>query len=69
MKWLGVILDEDLEFDIHWKGRIGMARKMLGALNGVGTSQWGISPNSWRSVYTGMVRSIATWGAEIGWRG
>ena len=43
-----------------------MAKKMLVALNGVGNSQWGISPNSWRSAYTGMVRSIATWGAEIG---
>ena len=69
VKWLGVILDEDLEFDIHWKGRVGMAKKMLGALNGVDNSQWGISPNSWRSAYTRMVRSIATWGAEIGWRG
>ena len=69
VKWLGVILDEDLEFDIHWKRRVAMAKKMLGALNGVGNSQWGISPNRWRSAYTGMVRSIATWGAEIGWRG
>ena len=69
VKWLGVILDEDLEVDIHWKGRVAMAKKMLGALNGVGNSQWGISPNSGKSGYTGMVRSIATWGAKIGWRG
>lgn len=39
VKWLGVILDEDLEFDIHWKGRIAMARKMLGALNSIGNWQ------------------------------
>ena len=69
VKWLGVVLDEDLEFDIHWKGRIAKARSMLGALNGIGNSQWGMSANSWRSAYTGMVRAIATWGAEIGWRG
>ena len=55
VKWLGVILDEDLEFDIHWKGRVAIAKKMLGALNGVGNSQWGISPNIWRSAYMGMV--------------
>ena len=23
VKWLGIILDEDLEFDVHWKSRIG----------------------------------------------
>ena len=39
MKWLGVILDEDLEFDAHWKGRITQARKILGALNGISNSQ------------------------------
>ena len=39
VKWLGVVLDEDLEFDIHWKGRIDKARGMLGALNGIGNSQ------------------------------
>ena len=69
VKWLGVILDEDLQFDIYWKGRVAMAKMMLGAHNGVGNSRWGIRPNSWRSAYTGMVRSIATWGAEIAGRG
>ena len=48
VKWLGVVLDEDLEFDMHWKGRIGKARSMLGALSGIGNSQWGVSANSWR---------------------
>ena len=54
---------------MYWKARIEKARKMLGALNGIGNSQWGISPLSWRSAYTGMIRTIATWGAEIEWRG
>ena len=26
VKWLGVILDEDLEFDINWEGRVTMAK-------------------------------------------
>src|SRR4029077_3195003 len=69
VKWLGIILDEDLEFDVYWKQRIEKARKMLGALNGIGNFQWGISTNSWRSAYTGMIWTIASWGAEIGWRG
>ena len=68
-KWLGIIVDEDLQFDHHWKSWLGKARKMLGALNGIGRTNWGISPYSWRQFYTGMVRTIALWGAEIGWRG
>ena len=31
VKWLGVILDEDLSFDSHWQKRVEMARSLLGA--------------------------------------
>ena len=65
-RWLGVICDESLSFDRHWKSRVKKAREMLGALSGMGGSQWGISPSSWRQLYTGMIRSIAMWGSEIG---
>ena len=69
VKWLWVILHDNLEFDSHWKGWITQACKMLGALNGIGNSQWGVSSNSWQSAYTGMICTITTWGAEIWWRG
>ena len=69
VKWPGIILDETLEFDHHWKSHVDKARKLLGALSGIGSSQWGISPGSWRQLYTGMVRTVALWGAELGWRG
>ena len=36
IKWLGVIFDDSLDFDIHWKSRLVKARKALGALSGVG---------------------------------
>ena len=49
--------------------RIEKARNLLGALRGVGNSEWGLSPRGWRQVYTGMIRTVATWGAELGWRG
>ena len=29
----------------------------------------GSKPSSWRQLYTGTVRVVALWGAEIGWRG
>ena len=69
VKWLGVILDEDLDFGPHWEARIAKARSLLGALDGVGSSRWGMGPLSWRQAYTGMIRSVASWGVEVGWRG
>ena len=39
VKWLGVIFDDSLDFDIHWKSRLAKARKALRALSGVGGSQ------------------------------
>ena len=69
VKWLSVILDEDLNFGPHWETRITKARKLLSALDGVGTCRWGMSPLSWRQAYMRMVRSMASWGVEVGWRG
>ena len=69
VKWLGVILDEDLDFSPHWEARVAKARNLLGALDGVGSSRWGMSPLSWRQAYTGMIRSVASSGVEVGWRG
>ena len=47
VKWLGVILDNRLDFKEHWRHRIGKARSLLGALGGVGNSKWGMRPVSW----------------------
>ena len=69
VKWLGVILDEDLDFGQHWQYWIWNARSFLGALDGVGSSNWGMSPLSWRQAYTWIIRSVALWGIEVGWRG
>ena len=69
VKWIAIIIDESLSFKEHWKSRIAKARKMLGQLNGLGNLMWEISANSWRSAYAGMLRAVALWGAELGWRG
>ena len=69
VKWLGVLLDDELGFGPHWEYRIGKARKLLGAIDGVGNSAWGMSPLSWRQAYMGMIRAVTAWGVEIGWRG
>ena len=46
VRWLGVILDDRLDFKEHWRHWIGKARLLLGALGGVGNSNWGMSPVS-----------------------
>ena len=68
LKWLGVILDEELDFGPYWRYRLGKAKSLLGALRGVATSRWGMGPISWKLAYTGMIRAVASWGVEVGWR-
>ena len=69
VKCLRVILYEDLDFGPRWETKIAKVRNLLGALHGVGSSRWGMSPLSWRQAYTGIIRSVASWGVEVGWRG
>lgn len=46
VKWLGMILDEDLDFGLHWEYRIRKARSLLEVLHRVGFSWWVMSPLS-----------------------
>ena len=66
VKWLGVILDDRLDFKKYWQHRIAKARSLLEALGGVNNSKWGMSPVGCRAAYTGMVRAVPSWGGEIG---
>ena len=43
VKWLGIIVHEDLLFDYHWKSWISKARKLRGALSSIGSTNWRIS--------------------------
>ena len=52
-------MDEDLDFGQHWAYWIRKARSLIGALDGVGSSKWGMSLLSWRQAYTGMIRSVS----------
>ena len=69
VKWLVVILNEDLDFGQYSEYRIQKARTLLVALDGVGSSKWGMSPLSWRQVCMGMIRCVTSWGMEVGWIG
>lgn len=65
---MGVILDEDLDVGQHWEYRIRKAKSLLGKLDDVGSSKWGMSSLSWRQAFTAMIRSVASWGIVVGWR-
>ena len=45
VNWLGVILDEELDFDPHWENKIAKVRSLLVSLVGVGNSKCGMSPS------------------------
>ena len=66
VKWLWIILDSRLQFQDHLESRVKSARQMLGNLRGLGNSSWWLTPLSWRQAYTGMIKTIALWGAEVG---
>ena len=66
---MSIILYDELKFDIYWKSRIEKPRRLIGAINSLGTSQCSMSANSKQSAYTGMISAVTTWGVEIGWRG
>src|SRR4029077_1765304 len=44
IKWLGIIFDENLDFEDHWSHRIATARYLIGAIGSIGYSRWGMSP-------------------------
>ena len=52
-------MNEDMDFGTHWESTIGKTHKLLMALNGVGTSEWGMSPLSRPQANTGMIWNVA----------
>ena len=69
VQWLGIIVDDTLDFDHHKQSRLAKAQQLLGSLSSMWSKQWGISPSSWHQLYTGMIRVVALLGAELGWKG
>lgn len=65
VKWLGVILNQDLDFRPHLKYRIPKARGLLRARDGVGSNRLQICPLSWRQVYARMIKSEASWALKV----
>ena len=67
-KVLGVQIKHCLLFHHHMEYRAGIARKAWGAFGRLGNMRKGLSPTSWRQLYTGMIRPMMLWGMELAWR-
>ena len=65
VRYLGVILDKRLHWKSHISTRIDKAKKLLLKLNSIAWSFWGPRPHLMRWAYTGIVRSMLSYGAFI----
>jgi len=62
---LGITINSRLSFQDHVNTRTAKAERILRVMKRLGNSNGGLSPSAMRSLYTGMVRPIFTWGAEV----
>lgn len=65
---LGIRITSSLSWKEHINIRTEKAKKIFKIMTRLGNSNGGISPAAMRNLYTGMVRPIFTWGAEL-WNG
>jgi len=62
---LGITICSNLSFQKHIDNRFKKAERIWHVMRRLGNSNGGMSPIALRLLYTGMIRPIFTWGAEI----
>jgi len=62
---LGITVDSNLSFQEHIDIRTKKAERIWLVMKRLGNSNGGMSPSALRALYTGMIRPIFTWGAEL----
>ena len=65
VKYLGLLLDRKLNWQIHIKWKIKQAKGLLLKLANSAGKLWGLSPKWMRWAYTGVVRPALTYGALV----
>ncbi len=65
VRYLGVMLDEQLTWKPHVKKKIKAAKGSLLRLRSVAGKLWGPSPSMSKWIYTGIVRPALTYGAVV----
>jgi hypothetical protein len=69
VRWLGVFFDRKLSFKAHVDRKIASATRALQMTSRLKTSEWGLSSQHMRQLYTTCVLPILDFGAEAWWRG
>ena len=64
-KSLGLTISSDLNFKLHVRDRVHKARGAIAILSRISNSNSGISPKAARQLYTGCIRPMLTYGAEV----
>jgi len=62
---LGITVSSNLSFQEHIDTRTRKAERIWQVMRRLGNSNGGMSPLALRALYTGMIRPIFTWGAEL----
>ena len=69
VRWLSVLFDRKLSFKPHVDRRVLSASRALQAISRLKTSEWGLSSQHLRQLYTCCVTPSLDYGAEAWWRG
>ena len=68
VRWLGVYFDRKLSFKAHVDKKIASASKALQMASRLKTSEWGLSSQHFRQLYTTCILPILDYGAEAWFR-
>ncbi|SLM36388.1 reverse transcriptase [Lasallia pustulata] len=68
VKWLGIWLDRKLTFKTHVQKKASAATSVLHLIHRLMNSEWGLSAQAGKQLYTACITSISDYGAEIWWK-
>ena len=64
-KWVGITFSHNFNWKTHCNRRLDQAEAAWACVSRLGTSRGGLSPTTWRQLYTSSIRAIATYGWEL----
>ena len=68
VKWLGIWLDRKLTFKTHVHKKASDATRVLHLIHRLMNSEWGLSAQAGKQLYTACITSISDYGSEIWWK-
>ena len=65
VKWLGVWLDRKLSFKTHVQKKVSAATRVLHSIHRLMNSEWGLSAQAGKQLYTACITSVSDYEVEI----